>query len=79
MPRFKDQNYNFHPSNTGGMQTWEQAQAALLMDLRDELKAMNAILHCANFLQIPHTLNSILREQKKRRKPKPKVVAKGTR
>lgn len=28
-------------------------------DIRDELKSMNAILHCSNFLEIPQILRSV--------------------
>jgi hypothetical protein len=42
-----------------GRITNEQAQLAVLMDIRDELKRMNAVLNCGNFLRVPHTLTGI--------------------
>lgn len=41
------------------------------MDIRDELKRMNGLLHCHNFLSIPHKLESIRKNtiKKKRKKP----------
>lgn len=42
---------------------------AVLMDIRDELKDLNRILHCQNFLEIPHTLRGI---RKKLPAPKPR-------
>jgi len=37
----------------------ETIHAALLMDIRDELKRLNALLHCGNFIDIPHKLERI--------------------
>ena len=74
MARHKDQNWTL-PDGTDqpdGSRThlWESITAALLMDIRDELKRMNAILHCSNFLRIPHKLDEIRRNTAKRRKRK---------
>lgn len=38
---------------------YEIVHAALLMDLRDELKKLNQLLHCPNFTGIPNTLHGI--------------------
>jgi len=44
-------------------------QLALLMDIRDELKRLNSLLHCTNFLGIPNQLRRIrLNTNKKKRK-----------
>lgn len=63
MARHRDTNWNLpegKPNTTGGTtHCWESIHAALLMDIRDELKKMNAILHCSNTLAIPHTLTRI--------------------
>lgn len=72
MARHKDQNWNLPegtPTANGGREhQWNSIQVALLMDIRDELKSMNAILHCSNFLRIPHKLDEIRRNTAKKRK-----------
>jgi len=35
------------------------AMLAVLMDIRDELQRLNELLHCRNFLDVPHTLRRI--------------------
>lgn len=50
--------------------SWEQIQAAILMDIRDELKRMNGIFHCPNAIDIPNILRRIDRNTKKPRKKK---------
>lgn len=73
MARHKDANWNL--SGVGpderSVKTWEEAGIAVLMDIRDELKRLNATLHCQNFLAIPWTLKGIERNttRKKRRLP----------
>ncbi len=53
-----------------------EIQLILLMDLRDELKRLNSLLHCHNFTSLPYKLQEIrnailvLRRKKKRRKRK---------
>lgn len=42
-------------------------QLAVLMDIRDELKKLNALLGCQNFIGIPTTLRSIRRAMPRRR------------
>lgn len=44
--------------------------SALLMDIRDELKRLNALLHCHNFIGMPATLRTISRKIPARRKAK---------
>jgi hypothetical protein len=44
------------------VQSWTQVNAAILMDIRDELKRLNSLLHCSNFTEIPFTLKSIRRK-----------------
>lgn len=48
--------------------TWQQVEVIVLMDIRDELKLLNSLLRCPNFLQIPKQLDAI-----KRNTAKPKV------
>ena len=59
MARHKDVSWDL-PSPK--LETWQQVEAAVLMDIRDELKKLNALLHCANFVQIPATLRGIQRK-----------------
>jgi hypothetical protein len=54
---------------SGHIAHWEALNVAVLMDIRDELKKLNALLHCQNFTAIPHTLKTIARNTTK---PKPK-------
>jgi hypothetical protein len=70
MARFKDVEWVFRPAGNGSVETWEQAQVAVLMDIRDELKRLNGLLACPNFIGIPATLRSIDRKvtKPKRRK-----------
>ena len=42
--------------------------AALLMDIRDELQQLNALLSCRNFTNIPATLRAIKTNTTKRRR-----------
>ena len=49
-------------------QSWEQVNTAVLMDLRDELKRLNALLSCPNFTRIPATLRTIQRNTARRKK-----------
>jgi hypothetical protein len=56
--RFKDVAWNLE-NEKGAIESWERVQIAVLMDLRDELKALNALLSCYHFMQIPHTLKRI--------------------
>lgn len=34
----------------------DHAQLAVLMDIRDQLKTLNALFRCSSFLDIPHKL-----------------------
>lgn len=52
------------------LQTWEQVNTALLMDIRDELRRLNTLLHCPNFTDIPQILRAVRKNTTKRRKPK---------
>lgn len=70
MARRKDVDWNLGE----GTATWDQVKVAVMMDIRDELKRLNTLLHCSNFQQIPRVLRSIRRNTYKRRKPTPKRV-----
>lgn len=65
MARHKDAEWNLPgPSVT----TWEQASVAVLMDIRDELKALNRTMQCRNTQMIPQYLRDIRRNTTKRKK-----------
>jgi hypothetical protein len=73
MARRKDVNWSI--PEQGQTLNIEQAQLAVLMDLRDELQKLNALLHCHNFTNIPNVLRAIRRQQVRprcRRKHLPK-------
>ncbi len=44
-----------------GAYSYEQAQLAVLMDIREYLKFIHNILNCQNALEIPHFLKRIER------------------
>jgi hypothetical protein len=72
MPRHKDQNWCLpegRPTERGTMEhQWTSIHAALLMDIRDEFKKLNALLHCSNFLRIPQKLDEIRRNTTKKKR-----------
>jgi len=69
MARHKDINWNLPE---GRLNTWELVFCALLMDIRDELKSLNAVFGCVNFLRIQHDLNAIRLNTQRKRKRKRK-------
>lgn len=54
-------NWNHHSNDDG---TWSQdsVQSILLQEVRDELKKLNTLLGCRNFLDIPTRLRAIDRK-----------------
>lgn len=55
-------NYNWTvrtKDHVGSGASFEGAQLAVLMDIRDELQALNRLLNCQNFLGMPRTLKRI--------------------
>lgn len=38
---------------------WDHVLIEVLMDVREELRKLNAVLACPNFLEIPQTLRTI--------------------
>lgn len=58
MPRQKDVKWNI-PDPCPGT---DFAQLSVLMDIRDELKRLNELLHCPRFMGIPTTLRGIQRK-----------------
>jgi hypothetical protein len=71
MARHANTNWNLDegtPTGNGGStHQWPSIHAALLMDLRDELQRLNALLHCANFQAIPGRLKAIQTNTTKRK------------
>ena len=49
----------------GDMPTWERIGIAVLMDIRRELRRLNAAIYCQNFLAMPHHLKRIARNTEK--------------
>jgi len=67
----KDWDWNIQ-ADSAGKYIWPQIHAALLMDIREELRAMNLklnVLQCGNFLKIPRVLESIKRNTNRKKKP----------
>jgi hypothetical protein len=46
MARHKDANVDLPEISAQGTRSWESINTSLLMDIRDELKALNATLGC---------------------------------
>ena len=65
--RRKDQLWHV-AGEDGTVHTWDQVQVAVLMDIRDELKRLNAAIYCPNFTAIPRRLAQIASNT--RRRPK---------
>lgn len=65
--RFKDNAWTVR-ENADRTVSYEGAQLAVLLDIRDELKSLNRLLNCPNFTGIPHSLNVIRKNTTKPRK-----------
>lgn len=65
MARHRDADWNL-PDDM----TWDKVNLAVLMDIRDEMKRLNRLFHCSNFLEIPHILRALKRNTTKSRKRK---------
>lgn len=52
--------------------TWNDSkiQIALLHDIRDELRRLNNVLQCPNFISVPSKLDAIVKNTRKKRKPR---------
>lgn len=61
--RQKDSQWQLNLNADGTVNT-DNAQLAVLMDLRDELKKLNRVFECVNFLEIPQVLRTIARNTK---------------
>lgn len=82
MARHKDYAWNLPEGELnpegGRTHSWESVHAALLMDLRDELKRLNELLYCNQFVGIPRTLNVIAKNTRKRRSKNVKAATRRT-
>ena len=69
MARHADKDWNL-PIDNGRLNQheWVSIHAAILMDLRDELRRIRRVLECRNFQRIPAALNGI-RANTERKKP----------
>lgn len=69
MARLKDQNWNLPEgtlnSNGGRTHSWESIHTALLLDIRDELKQLNATLGCYRVARMSDDINRIDRRLQK--------------
>lgn len=70
--RHRDQNWNLPAgvaNKNGGFNIdWDTIKVSVLMDIRDELKSLNQVLHCPNALDIPHILRDIRRNTTRKRR-----------
>jgi hypothetical protein len=48
MPRFKNVDWDLSATPSGGIKTWDAVHIAVLMDIRDELQALNRVMQCPN-------------------------------
>lgn len=71
MARHKDFNWNLPQPEPGRGHSWESIHAALLMDIRDELKELNRLLRCQETQRIPRYLRRIASNTAKPRAKKP--------
>ena len=71
--RFKDVDWKLPEDPQGGIVPWDAVIAAILMDIRDELKQLNGTFDCPNFLAVPRVLRQIVANtaKPKRKKAKP--------
>jgi len=66
MARFKDVEWSVEADRSNRV-SWDQVQASILMDIRDELKQLNRIFSCPNFLAMPRDLRAIRLNTTKRK------------
>jgi hypothetical protein len=72
--RLKDNQWTMS-TDALGHYSYEQATLAVLMDLRDEMKRMNSVLNCTNFLAVPGILR-VIQEQTKKPKRRRRTLRK---
>lgn len=69
MARFKGWNWHLPITEDGRSMAagWDGVAVAVLMDIRDELKTLNAVLACPRFIDIPNKLDRIERNTKRKK------------
>lgn len=60
--QFPDIDWALATNDKGQIADWHMVKVAVLMDIREELRTLNRLLACPNFIQIPATLRSISRK-----------------
>lgn len=72
--KHKDVEWTLPVTSSGALVDWMAVQNAILMDLRDnqvaiitELRTLNALFRCHNFLSIPGKIDRIARNTTKRK------------
>lgn len=65
MARFKDQDWKLPVNERGNLSSWDLVPIAVLMDIRDELKKLNRVFECPNFIALPRKLDAIAKNTKK--------------
>lgn len=73
MARHRNKDWNLGGDESGGISrdvNHTHIQTAVLMDIREELQKLNALLHCQNFIDIPRKLDRIAAKLPTRRKRK---------
>lgn len=66
----RDWDWQLWQEDNGGFGN-DQVTHAILMDIRRELRRLNNVIQCTNFIRIPAVLDEIKRNTKKRKRPKP--------
>ncbi len=56
--RYRNVNWSLS-DKFGQIQSSDHAILAVLMDIRDELQALNGVFRCVNFVRIPRVLDKI--------------------
>lgn len=77
----KDWEWTLDGDQGKGAYSYPSAQLSVLMDIRDELKRLNNVLQCPNFIAVPQKLDNIRAELRQvrlntRKRKRPKVAVK---
>lgn len=68
--KFQNVDWTVDTAKNGVIADWEMVRVSVLMDIRDELQKLNALLHCSNFVAIPQILRRVSANTAKPRKTK---------
>lgn len=66
MRKHKDVEWTLPTSDGGALTDWQKVEIAVLMDIRDELKELNATLSCYRVRRMSDDINRIDRRLQKR-------------